>query len=325
MGSYETLEEQQDGLERLQIIVKGHGDTLDWRRDFKSFGQLSTDLPQFLVNGLIPANALTFITAPSYNGKTWFALQLANAISLGLPLFCFDVPQAIPCNYHVPEMNEAAIRERMQKIRLEDSENFLVRPMESGLWSLSDPRMIASSKGRVVFLDTAGYFNQADDPNNYAQALKFGQDIFALLNTGCLGVIALSHPPKANSKQPQEQNWTLENSVLGSAAYGGILRSCLRMKNLNQDLNDSNLWVYVQGIKNPGLKPFQLEGAPFRMRVAPEDSPFLRDILDGIDNHAPDPRRKQAFLMFAQQLSDRKSQRNYTPDRKKLRNGGKNG
>ena len=59
-------------------------------------------------------------------------------------------------------------------------------------------------------------------------------------------------------------------------------------------------------MKNPGLKPFQLEGAPFRMRVAPEDSPFLCDILDGIDNHAPDPCRKQAFLMFAQELSDRK-------------------
>ena len=131
-------------------------------------------------------------------------------------------------------MNEAAIRERMQKIRFEDSENFLARPMESGLWSLSDPRMIASSKGRVVFRDTAGYFNQADDPNNYAQALKFGQDIFALLNTGCLGVIALSHPPKANSKQPQEQNWTLENSVLGSAAYGGILRSCLRIRTITK-------------------------------------------------------------------------------------------
>ena len=145
----------------------------------------------------------------------------------------------------------------------------------------------------MVFLDTAGYFNPADDAASYQQSLKFATLVFNLLQNGAEGVEALFHPPKYAKQEDQE--WTLENSILGSAGYGGILRSCLRMENRNKDKNDSNVWVYVEGMKNPGLKPFQLEGPmPLKMKVLPGESPYRKD-LDDIN---VDPRKALAFMGF---------------------------
>jgi len=52
------------------------------------------------------------------------------------------------------------------------------------------------------------------------------------------------------------------------------------VQNLNEDLNDPNVWVYVQGLKNPGLKPFQLEGPPpLKMKSPPGESLSLKALL----------------------------------------------
>jgi DNA-binding CsgD family transcriptional regulator len=101
--------------------------------------------------------------------------------------------------------------------------------------------------------------------------------VFKLLTEGgAMAVIGLYHPPKYSDK---ETDLTLENSVLGSAGYGGILRSCLAVRNLNADLNDEKLRLYVQGLKNPRLKPFQLAGLPLTMSVRPGESPYLSGIV----------------------------------------------
>jgi hypothetical protein len=261
------------GIERLVLNVS---DGSDWREHVKSKAQLTNEQPKFLVEGLIPEKALTFVVAPSYNCKTWFCLQAAQAISTASRLWRFGGPnEPLPVVYHVPEMHEALVRQYMDKLGIEDSEMFLVRTMEQGVWPLDDRRMLRSSEGRAVFLDTTGYFNPAEDSSDYKQSLKFAVLVYQLLNAGCRAVIGLYHPPKYSK---DETAWTLENSILGSAGYGGILRSCLRMKNLNADLNDANVQVYVQGLKNPGLKPFQLGGVPLRLTVAPGESPYLKDL-----------------------------------------------
>jgi hypothetical protein len=284
-----TLQTASEGLK-----VKDEIDPDSWREGCKPFGQLSSDLPRFLVSGLVPAKAITALCAPSYNCKTWFALAQALAISTGKSLWCFDGPaKPVPCIYHVPEMNEALIRQYMAKLGFEESEMFLVRPMEVGMWSLNDPRMLRSSEGRMVFFDTAGYFNPADDASSYQQSLKFATLVFNLLQNGAEGVAGLFHPPKYAKQEDRE--WSLENSILGSAGYGGILRSCLRMENLNKDKNDPNVWVYVEGMKNPGLKPFQLEGPlPLKMKVLPGESPYRKDL----DDVKVDPRKALAFQGF---------------------------
>ncbi len=244
-----------------------------WREGCKSFGQLSPVPPKFLIEGLMPEGSLTAISAPSFNCKTWFTLMTAWAVSRGEDIWGFEVREAVPVIYHVPEMNEADIRWRMALLGMHDTENFLVRPMEAGVWTLDDPRMLRSSEGRAVFLDTQGFFNPSDDAKDYSQSIKFAKLVFNLLNVGCRGVGALFHM----AKQPVTE-WTLENSIIGSAGYGAMLRSCLRMKNINPDLNDKDVRLYVQGMKNPGLKPFQLVGLPLELDVAPGDSPYIKDL-----------------------------------------------
>jgi len=231
--------------------------------------------------------------------KTWFALAAGDAIAEAKNLWWFTgLADPVPIIYHVPEMNAAFVRRYMQKIGVQDSENFLVRPMEAGMWPLDDPRMLRSSEGRVVFLDTTGYFNPADDTSNYKQSLEFARLVYRLLEVGAVSVVGLYHPPKYSSIEKEDQ-WTLENSILGSAGYGGILRSCLRMANLNPDRNDPDVWVYVEGLKNPGLKPFQLCGPlPLQKKVAPGESPYLRELLRGAK--PPDERRAKALAMFEQ-------------------------
>jgi hypothetical protein len=300
-----VLKDLAKDAQRGKITPEAEIDPDSWRDDSKSFDQLSAKPREFALSQVVPLKALTFLTGASFNGKTWIALAWGLAMATGKPWLRFHPPamQKLKCIYHVPEMDEALVREYMYKLKFEaqidshilDREDFIVRPMESALWTLTDPRMLRSSQGRVVFLDTAGYFNPADDSANYAQAVAFAKLIQNLLNQGALAVVGLYHPPKY-ANNPSEI-WTLENSVLGSAGYGGLLRSCIRVKNLNADLNDENVLIYCQGMKNPGLRPFQLQGPPpLKMLLYP--SPYLSALM-AAQKVANDPRAEEIFKDFA--------------------------
>ena len=290
---------------KLRRTVIDADESSDWRKEFKSKNQLCRDAPRYVIQNLVPEKALTMITAPSFHGKSWIALHLARAISEGKKIWGFDGPRRpIPFRYHVPEMNESMVRQRMEMLHFSDSDMFLVRAMESGaVWALDDERMLASSRGAVVCLDTTGYFNDADDTSSYQQAIKFGEAVFNLLTAGgALAVIGLYHPPKYSLK---ETTMTLENMLLGSAGYGGLLRSCLGVRNLNSDPNEEDLWLYVQGLKNPRLKPFQLGGLPLTLRSKPGESPYLSAIAGTKRFNQKKDRDQQVRELLAQGQSVR--------------------
>jgi hypothetical protein len=278
----------------------------DWRKDCDHAGELSTKAHPFLLDGLVPRKALTIVSSPSFNGKTWFVLQMCKAISTGEDLWGFGGPKdeegyatPVPVLYHVPEMAAYLVKDRTNSLEISANDNFLFRTMERGLWTLDDARMIASANGRLIVLDTVGYFNPADTTNDYQQAVRFATLIYNLINAGAEGVIALYHPPKMqamkNGKLPDFE-WTLENSVLGSAGYGGILRSCLRVRNMNPDKNDKNLWLYVQGMKNPGLKQFTLRGIPLSLDLPPGECPPWYELAKQIKNGASANDPQEVFL-----------------------------
>jgi hypothetical protein len=201
--------------------------------------------------------------------------------------------------YHVPELHASLFKTFMQRLGAEERlqgylDNFLIRTLERDLWPLDSPQMIDSSRGRYVFLDTFGYFNDGDDSASYTQAIDFAKKINNLIREGCLGVCGLYHPPKYSKDKKTTGNvMTLENQILGSAGYGGVLRSCLAMRNLHEDSN-KGLWVYVQGVKNPGLEgPFQIEGVPLKLIKKPGESLYLSELLK--DNGG---RREQAIALL---------------------------
>jgi hypothetical protein len=155
-------------------------------------------------------------------------------------------------------------------------------------------RMSRRPQPYAYFLDTFGYFNDGDDSASYTQAIEFAKKINHLIREGCLGVCGLYHPPKYSKDKKTTGNvMTLENQILGSAGYGGVLRSCLGMRNLHEDSN-KGLWVYVQGVKNPGLEgPFQIQGVPLQLLKKPGESPYLSELLK--DDGA---KREQAIAMM---------------------------
>jgi hypothetical protein len=170
---------------------------------------------------------------------------------------------------------------------------FLIRTLEHDLWQLDSPQMIDSSRGRYIFLDTCGYFNDGDDSASYTQAIEFAKKINRLLREGCLGVCGVYHPPKYSKNKKETGNvMSLETQILGSAGYGGVLRSCIGMRNLHDD-PAKGLWVYCQQLKVHGIAPYQVEGVPINLKVKPGESLYLAELLkDG------GGRRDQALTML---------------------------
>ncbi len=282
--------------------------SVDWRKDTSTFVELPEEKPVMLIEHLIPEKALTVMAAPSYTGKTHIAIEVGLALATGSDfLGHFKGPkQPVPVIYHVPELHASLFRSFMDRLGAEErlkgcEEMFLIRTLERDLWPLDSPQMIDSARGRYVFLDTFGYFNDGDDSASYTQAIEFAKKINNLIRESCLGVCGLYHPPKYSKDKKTTGNvMTLENQILGSAGYGGVLRSCLGMRNLHEDSN-KGLWVYVQGVKNPGLEgPFQIEGVPLTLIKKPGESPYLSELLK--DNKG---RKEQAKKMIREGKTNR--------------------
>jgi hypothetical protein len=285
----------------VEGIIPHRGSEIDWRSATSTFVELPEEKPAMLIEHLIPEKALTVMAAPSYTGKTHIAIEMGLSMATGTDfLEHFEGPvEPVPVIYHVPELHASLFKTFMQRLGAEERlqgylDNFLIRTIERDVWQLDSPQMIESSRGRFVFLDTFGYFNDGDDSASYTQAISFAQKINNLIRQGCLGVCGLYHPPKySKSKKETGNMMTLENQILGSAGYGGVLRSCLGMRNLHDDSN-KGLWVYVQGLKNPGLEgPFQIEGVPLKLVKQPGESPYLSELLKGNSS-----KREQAIAMM---------------------------
>lgn len=261
--------------------------SVDWRKDTSTFIDLPEEKPVMFIEHLVPEKALTVMAAPSYTGKTHIAIEMGLALATGTTfLDHFKGPIApVPVVYHVPELHASLFKDFMARLGAKErlngcEEMFLIRTLERDVWPLDSPQMIDSSRGRYVFLDTFGYFNDGDDSASYNQAISFAKHINNLIREGCRGVCGLYHPPKYSKNKKETGNMmTLENQILGSAGYGGVLRSCLGMRNLHDDSN-KGLWVYVQGLKNPGLPgPFQIEGVPLQLIKKPGESLYLSELL----------------------------------------------
>ena len=88
VNAREHLKKRQD--KKAEVI-----DPDSWRDGYKSKTQLTTEEPQFLIDKLIPEGALTFITAGSYNCKTWLAMAAMK-----------PSPQVNPCGASTGHRNQ---------------------------------------------------------------------------------------------------------------------------------------------------------------------------------------------------------------------------
>jgi hypothetical protein len=188
-----------EGITPHRDVVTGTG----WAKETFTYSELTEEKSKELIEHLIPEKALTILSAPSYTGKTHFAIEMGLAMATGENfLGHFKVSsEPVPVIYHVPELHCALFKSFMDRLNAAErlrgvEDRFRVRPLEFDLWQLDSPKMVESSRGRYVFLDTFGYFNEADDSASYTQAIDFAKKINNLIREGCLGVCALYHPPK---------------------------------------------------------------------------------------------------------------------------------
>jgi hypothetical protein len=279
--------------EKVGVVVEGDGG----RKEDYTYSTLPEDEADDLIEHLLAKFALTLITAPSYTGKTHFAIEAGLSLVTGQAfLGHFPIKEKVPVRYFVPELSAGRFKRFMERIASSDvwkqhEDSFIVRPLDGDLLMLDSAEMIEKCRGYYVFLDTLGYFTGVDNESSYSDAIKFATKINHLIREGCLGVCGLYHPPKYSKNKKETGNiLTIENQILGSAGYGGLLRSLLAMRNLHQDSNEG-LWCYVQGLKNPGLgKPFQFKGFPLEYLG---DSDYLSELLKGDGS-----KREQALAMM---------------------------
>ena len=169
--------------------------SIDWRKETSTITDLPEEKPEQLIEHLLPANALTVMAAPSYTGKTHVAIEMGLSLATGTSfLDHFAGPkEPVQVIYHVPELHASLFKDFMRRLGADErlkgrEEMFLIRTLERDLWPLDSPQMIDSARGRYVFLDTFGYFNDGDDSASYTQAIGFAKHINNLIREGCRGV-----------------------------------------------------------------------------------------------------------------------------------------
>ncbi len=194
-----------------------------WRKDFRRLSELDKGPVPMLIEHILPAEGVTFIGSLSGVGKTWLSLAMAKALRTGKPLFGhFPVTEIVPVVYLVPEMGSRAVRNRIEKLGIPDSEEFLVRTLKEGVMHLNSPKLrdMVKALQPVLFLDTAIRFMRgAEENSSSANSIGLAESIFELLRLGARAVNCLHHSPKSSSKAPC---MTLENVLRGTGDFGAM-------------------------------------------------------------------------------------------------------
>ena len=172
----------------------------DWRKEFKTVGELETGDVRMLIRGFLP-EGVTFIGGLPGEGKTLFALSIAKALTTTDPfLGKFFVEEQVPVIYLIPESGSRAFRARCEKFRIPNDESlFLCRTVSEGATLPLNSEALFEAVRRlkpVVILDTFIRFSEADDENDAAQNKKIVNDIVRLRQAGAVAVIGLHHAKK---------------------------------------------------------------------------------------------------------------------------------
>jgi hypothetical protein len=193
-----------------------------WTQKLHTVEELPCGEPKFLIEGILP-EGVTFTGALSGEGKTWFCISMALALTTGKPfLGAWKVPEPVHCLYLVPEMNAARFGKRCRRFGI-CGDRFRCMTLSDGEpLDLSDPLLAAAIRELkpVVFLDTAIRFSSAEEENSASQnAQGLAKAIFKLLHLGARAVVCLHHRAKGTAGS---EVMTLENTLRGSGDLGAM-------------------------------------------------------------------------------------------------------
>src|SRR6266404_2468423 len=233
---------------------------------FVSVGELEEGEVQMLIDGFLPEGT-TFLGGLPGEGKTFFALSIARALTTGKPfLGTFPVQKKIPVIYLIPESGGRAFRRRCEKFEIpHDRSMFLCRTVSQGSTLPLDDISLLEAIRRlrpVVILDTIIRFSESEDENAAAQNKKLVDDVIRLRQAGAIAVIGLHHA----TKKMRTEGMSLELALRGT---GDIAASADAVYGL---LRDQMLYRNGEGpneIAVECLKPRYLEPPkPFRIAAS---------------------------------------------------------
>ena len=268
-GSISKYAVQQTG--RLIFNNSAESGPVDWRSQFRTVGQLEKGDVRMLIKDFLPEGT-TFIGALPGEGKTWFALSIAKALTTTDPfLGKFFVEEMVPVVYLIPESSSRAFRARCEAFGIPDDENlFLCRTVSEGATLPLDDTSLFEAVCRlkpVVILDTFIRFSEADDENDAAQNKKIVNDIVRLRQAGAVAVIGLHHA----RKDTRTKGLSLETVLRGT---GDIAASADAVYGL---LRDDMLYSNGAGpneIRVECVKPRDFEPPkPFRIAATRKPKP----------------------------------------------------
>jgi hypothetical protein len=277
--SYSKYEEgKPNAIALSQALVATPIDISDWRKQFKSVGELEDGEPRMLIRNFLPEGTI-FIGALAGEGKTLLGLSIAKALTTGknfLGQYDFSVPEVVPVLYLIPESGGRAFRKRCETFQIpDDPKLFLARTIsEGGTLLLNNPWVLEAVKEMkpVVILDTLIRFSEADDENQASQNKQMVDDIIRLRQAGATAVIGMHHATKAM----REKGMSLETALRGTgdiAAAADAVYGMLRDSKLYADGNGPN------EIDVACLKPRDFEPPkPFRIAASGKEE----DVISGM-------------------------------------------
>lgn len=179
-----------------QALPLGSGKIRRWA-EIPSFAEVPDEPVSWLVEGLVPAGAVTLIAAEPGGYKTWWAMILAARVTTGGPFL------GRKCNrrdvlYLDRENPASVVKERAELLGLEPSENFRYW----GGWakdeppSIGDVRLLEVARERkpVIIFDSFIRFHSADE-NKASEIAVVMLHLRALSHAGAT-VVVLHHRGK---------------------------------------------------------------------------------------------------------------------------------
>lgn len=160
---------------------------------------LSTDGVPWLIDGLIPARAITVLAGEPGAGKTWLALMIAKAVKFGGEFLGYRATQG-GVLYLDRENPLPLVRDRLEIIC---GGAGVLSPW--GNWCadepplIGDPRLLDFAKqGLLIVFDSLIRFHKAENENDASEMSKIMAQLRALANAGGT-VVALHHKAKSET------------------------------------------------------------------------------------------------------------------------------
>ncbi len=236
----------------------------DWRERYHTKDEMENAPPvSFLIDGFLPADAITALAAPVGQRKSLAAANVAHALCTKEALFDHFAVSQQPTRvlYLCPEMGLRSFTDRIRKLGLMPyvRKTLFCRTMSAeGTLDLNE-LTVDELTGAVVIIDTAVRYLKGDE-NSSEHMRQFAESIFRLMRDGAVSVLLLHHSAKGTKESSE---LTLENAMRGSGELGAFVATCwaTRLQNPTEPYQSASYFVNVKQ-RDFESKPFEVTSGP---------------------------------------------------------------